>query len=220
MPSRSSFLRGESISVMTTLTEEVIAKKLRRACRPGRIASTDGVAPWPEDAKLRCAAVLMPLAWFADEWHLLFTRRTDAVAHHKGQVSFPGGACDADEATPEATALREADEEIGLRPRDVRLLGRLNDMVTITGYRVTPVAGVIPWPYKFIMSPREVSRVFAVPLSWLARRENWEERMATPKGILRAFPVIIYRPYDGEIVWGATARMTLIFLKVLGFINK
>jgi 8-oxo-dGTP pyrophosphatase MutT (NUDIX family) len=203
-----------------SLTETCITRRLHKTYRPGRITSTDGVAPWPDDAELRCAAVLMPLACIEGEWHLLFTRRTDAVAHHKGQVSFPGGACDADETTPEATALREADEEIGLHPRHVRLLGRLDDMVTITGYRVTPVVGVIPWPYKFIMSPREVSRVFSVPLAWLARRENWEERMATPKGVLRAFPIVIYRPYDGEIVWGATARMTLIFLKVLGLINK
>ncbi|KAF0108004.1 MAG: hypothetical protein FD146_1302 [Anaerolineaceae bacterium] len=202
------------------LTEEVIAGKLRRACRPGRIASTDGVAPLLKGAELRCAAVLMPLACIEGEWYLVFTRRTDAVEHHKGQVSFPGGACDADETTPEATALREADEEIGLRPRDVRLLGQMDDMATITGYRVTPVVGVIPWPYKFILSPREVSRVFAVPLAWLARRGNWEERMATPKGVLRAFPVIIYRPYEGEIVWGATARMTLNFLKVLGLKGK
>jgi 8-oxo-dGTP pyrophosphatase MutT (NUDIX family) len=202
------------------LTEKSIAARLRRSYRPGKITSTDGYTPLFEGVELKCAAVLMPLVWIADEWHLLFTRRTDAVEHHKGQVSFPGGGCDDDEPTPEATALREADEEIGLHPRDVRILGRLNDMVTITRYRVSPVVGVIPWPYKFIMSPREVSRVFAIPLAWLARRENWEERKTTPKGVPRSVPIVIYHPYDGEILWGATARMALNFLEVLGLLQS
>jgi len=78
------------------------------------------------------------------EWHLLFTRRSDSVENHKGQVSFPGGACDGGETTPEETALREAQEEIGIEPRQVRVLGRLNSMLTITSFMVTPVVGVIP----------------------------------------------------------------------------
>jgi 8-oxo-dGTP pyrophosphatase MutT (NUDIX family) len=203
-----------------TLTEEAIEKKLRRAYRPGKIASTDGYIEMYVNVVLTCAAVLMPLVWRDDEWHLLFTRRTDSVYHHKGQVSFPGGACDVGESTPEETALREANEEVGLKPERVRVLGRLNDVLTITHYRVTPVVGVMPWPYPLRPAPREVGRVFTIPLVWISRRENWEERNATPKGIPRSFPVIIYHPYDGEILWGATARMTQNFLKVLGMLNK
>jgi len=197
------------------LTEAVIAKKLQRAYQPGVVASTDGYAALLENETLTCAAVLMPLAWRDGEWHLLFTRRTNDVEHHKGQVSFPGGGCDAQDATPEQTALREAREEIGLEPEDVRLLGRLNEMVTITRYRVTPVVGVIPWPYDFRLSTVEVERVFSIPLTWLAQPANWEAHHFTPEGAPRSFPVISYHLYDGEILWGASARIAQDFLKAL-----
>ena len=154
--------------------------------------------------------------WWMDEWQLVFTRRTETVEQHKGQVSFPGGGCDALESTPEATALREAWEEIGLRPADVRLLGRLTDLITITSYWVTPVVGVIPWPYPLRLEPAEVERVFTIPLLWLADRDNWDEQPFTPDGRQIPFPVIWYHPYDGEVLWGATARITQDFLKILG----
>lgn len=203
-----------------TLTEETITRKLHRTYQPGIIASTDGYAGMYEKVELTCAAVLVPLVCREDGWHLLFTRRTDSVYHHKGQVSFPGGACDEGESTPEETALREANEEIGLRPDHVRVLGRLNATLTITHYRVTPVVGVMPWPYSLRPAPREVGRVFTIPLQWLSQEQNWDVRNATPKGVQRAFPVIIYHPYDGEILWGATARMTHDFLKVIGMLKN
>jgi 8-oxo-dGTP pyrophosphatase MutT (NUDIX family) len=202
------------------LTEDTIARKLHRAYKPNTIASTDGYAEMYANVDLTCAAVLVPLVCKEDGWHLLFTRRTDSVYHHKGQVSFPGGACDKGESTPEETALREANEEIGLKPERVRVLGRLNATITITHYRVTPVVGILPWPYSFRPAPREVGRVFTIPLQWLSNCENWEERNATPKGVPRSFPVIIYHPYDGEILWGATARMTQDFLRVLGMLKN
>jgi len=204
----------------TDLTEATITERLRRAYQPGVIASTDGYAEMYENVRLKCAAVLIPLAWWKDEWHLVFTRRTEGVEHHKGQVSFPGGGCDLDETTPEETALREAREEIGLKPEDVRLLGRLNDVVTITGYRVTLVVGVMPWPYEVRLEPAEVGRVFTIPLLWLAEQKNWEEQPITPDGTPPPFPVVKYHEYDGETLWGASARMTLNFLSVLGLIKK
>jgi 8-oxo-dGTP pyrophosphatase MutT (NUDIX family) len=166
--------------------------------------------------RLKCAAVLIPLAWFQEEWLLLFTRRAETVEHHKGQVSFPGGGCDTGETNPEETALREAQEEIGLDPARVRLLGRLNDVITITHYRVTPVVGVIPWPTPLRLEPREVARVFTMPLSWLAERRNWEEAAFTPQGAPRPFPVVRFHKYNGEVLWGASARIMLNFLAVLG----
>jgi 8-oxo-dGTP pyrophosphatase MutT (NUDIX family) len=141
------------------------------------------------------------------------------VEHHKGQVSFPGGGCEVGEATPEMTALREAWEEIGLNPHDVRLLGRMNDIITITGYRVSPIIGVIPWPYQVRLEPAEVVRLFTIPLLWLADRFNWDEQPVTPDGTLIPFPVVRYRPYDGEILWGVSARITLNLLIVLGLMN-
>ena len=163
---------------------------------------------------------MIPLARLNDEWHLVFTRRTEAVEHHKGQVSFPGGGCEIGESTPEQTALREAEEEIGLNPGNVRLLGRLNDVLTITHFRVTPVVGIISWPFDIQIEPVEVERIFTIPLFWLADPENWYEKNVTPSGVTRSFPVIYYHPYDGEILWGATARMTQNFLEVLGLLNR
>ena len=201
------------------LSEAFIRGCLQQAYQPGVIASTDGYAEMYENVRLKCAAVLIPLVWWREEWHLVFTRRTETVEHHKGQVSFPGGGCDLNETTPEETALREAEEEIGLKMDDICLLGRLNDVVTITGYRVTPVVGVMPWPYEVRLEPAEVGRAFTIPLLWLAERINWDEQFVTPDGSLRQFPVVKYHEYDGEILWGASARMTLNFLSVLGLLN-
>jgi 8-oxo-dGTP pyrophosphatase MutT (NUDIX family) len=151
--------------------------------------------------------------WHTDEWHLLFTRRTDKVESHKGQVSFPGGACDEGETTPEQTALREADEEIGVNPNDVKVLGRLANLITISHFRVTPVVGVVKWPTVFRVGEHEVARVFTIPLGWLSNPSNrWQFEVQGRKRSL-----IAYHPYDGELLWGATARMTVDFLKVLGY---
>ena len=192
------------------LTEEEIAARLREA---QSATSTDGYAQSCASVR-KCAAVLVPLLRQDGEWRLLYTRRTDLVESHKGQVSFPGGACDDGETTPEETALREAEEEIGIRPGDVRLLGRLNPMDTISFYRVTPVVGVIPWPTVFRPAQAEVARVFTMPLTWLADRSNrWEFNLPG-----RNHSVIVYHPFDGELLWGATARMTVEFLEIIGHI--
>ena len=163
--------------------------------------------------RLKCAAVLVPLVWQDHEWHLLYTRRTDTLESHKGQVSFPGGACDDGETTPEQTALREAEEEIGLNPDDVKVLGRLANLITISYFRVTPVVGVVKWPNVFRVGEAEVARVFTIPLGWLANASNrWQFERPESKRAL-----IAYHPYDGELLWGATARMTVDFLNVLGY---
>lgn len=198
-----------------TLTEEHISRRLEESYHPGAIASMDGFAGRIDDGTLKSAAVLIPLVRWQGGWQLVFTRRTDSVEQHKGQVSFPGGGCELGESTPEATALREAGEEIGLEPGEVRLLGRLNDSITITRYRVTPVVGVIPWPYQFRLEPAEVARVFTIPLSWLAERANWDEQPLKLAGMSRPFTVIRYHLYDGELLWGVTARITQDFLKVV-----
>jgi 8-oxo-dGTP pyrophosphatase MutT (NUDIX family) len=202
------------------LTEDFIQNRLKQAYLPGRIASTDGFAETYADVEMRCAAVLIPLVRWQDAWHLVFTRRTDRVEHHKGQVSFPGGGCDQADGTPESTALREAEEEIGLKPSDVAVLGRLDDVVTITRYRVTPVVGVMPWPYELRPEPAVVERVFTIPLLWLTERKNWQEQFALPDGTPRPFPVIRYDLYDGEFLWGVSARITHNFLETLGLIKK
>jgi 8-oxo-dGTP pyrophosphatase MutT (NUDIX family) len=201
------------------LTEEFITEKLRLAYQPGLIASTDGFPDEFQNLELKCAAVLLPLVWQESGWNLVFTRRTEGVEHHKGQVSFPGGGCEPGEADPVQTALREAGEEIGLQPADLRVLGRLNDVLTITHYQVTPVVGVMPWPYPVRLELAEVARVFTIPLSWLADRRNWDEKPVTLASVTQRFSLVTYHPYDGETLWGITARMTLNFLSLLGILN-
>jgi 8-oxo-dGTP pyrophosphatase MutT (NUDIX family) len=194
---------------MIQLTEDEIAARLQQAQGS---ASTDGYAETAAHSdSFRCAAVLMPLLWNDGEWHMLYTRRTEQVESHKGQVSFPGGGRHGGEKTPEETALRETQEETGIQARNVRLLGRLNPMDTISFFRVTPVVGLIPWPTVFRPEQAEVARIFTMPLKWLADRSNrWEFNM-----LGRKHSVIVYHPYDGETLWGATARMTVDFLQIL-----
>ena len=195
------------------LTENDISQRLSAAIQSAGVSS-DGYAELElnDETRLKCAAVLVPLVWQDDEWHLLFTRRTDKVESHKGQVSFPGGACDDGETTPEQTALREAAEEIGIQPVDIKVLGRLANLITISYFRVTPVVGVVRWPTVFRVGEHEVARVFTIPRAWLANESNrWQFEIPG-----RNRSVIAYHPYDGELLWGATARMTVDFLNVLG----
>ncbi|MBM4423974.1 MAG: CoA pyrophosphatase [Chloroflexi bacterium] len=164
----------------------------------------------------RPAAVLVPLYEHNSEWHLLFTRRTDTVDDHKGQVSFPGGRIDPGDESPEDTALREAEEEIGLRRGDVKLIGRLDELLTVTQYHITPVVGVIPFPYEFVINPRECSAVFGVSLKWLADPANVEIRCYQPPTGGPPAEVFYFREVDGHVIWGATARMVRMLLSVLG----
>jgi len=193
-----------------TFSADHIAKLLKNAYDP-RKRNSD-VADTSDD-QLKCAAVLVPLVWQDHEWHLLYTRRTDRVDSHKGQVSFPGGACDEGETSAEQTALREAQEEIGLDPHEIQVLGKLPDMITVSYYLVTPVVGVVKWPTVLRVGEDEVARVFTIPLGWLANGSNrWQfERPEVKRS------VIAYHPFDGELLWGATARMTLDLLNVLGY---
>ncbi len=163
---------------------------------------------------LRPAAVLVPLYRAEAEWHLLFTLRTELVESHKGQVSFPGGRVDPEDADRVATALREAEEEIGLERDDVTVLGVLDELLTVTQYSITPVVGVFPWPYPFRLSTAELSAVFGVPLRWLADPRNLEQRFRDP--IMPGPPVpVYYLHYDNYTIWGATARMLINLIDVL-----
>jgi len=200
---------------MPKLTEAHITQKLLAAEKDPSDARDEMGIPAKPDEFYRCAAVLIPLMLYRDEWLLLFTRRTDRVESHKGQVSFPGGACDEGETTPEQTALRETDEEIGVNPKDVRVLGRMRSLITISDFRVTPVVGVIPYPYAFKTAGYEVARVFTIPLLWLADKNNYWEFYRRNSD--RAF--VAYHPYDGELLWGATGIMTVNFLKVIGLLE-
>jgi len=162
----------------------------------------------------RKAAVLIPLLYDGDRWHLLFIRRTELVQDHKGQVSFPGGAFEPDDPNLEATAVRETWEEVGIPPHEINLLGKMPAFSSVSGFAITPVVGQIPWPYSLKLETAEVSRAFTIPIEWLANPANWSEKPYT-RSSGRQEKVIFFNLYDGELLWGITARITLDFLKLL-----
>ncbi|PLX84270.1 MAG: CoA pyrophosphatase [Desulfuromonas sp.] len=162
---------------------------------------------------LRPAAVLMPLFVKGGEGWVLLTRRTEDLPHHRGEIAFPGGASHDEDGDLEQTALRETEEEMGIRPADVTLLGRLDDIVSVHDYRVTPYVGTIPHPYPFQVNSAEVAEVIQAPLAVLSdpgrwRREDWRHRG-------RCHPVH-FCTVDEHEVWGLTAAILLQFLQRLG----
>lgn len=160
------------------------------------------------------AAVLVPLCAAPAGDAVLFLKRAEAPDVHGGQFAFPGGKCDATDPDEVGTALREAWEEVGIRPEDVRLLGRLDPLLTVTGFHITPVVGRIPWPYDLVLNPAEVDRVLEVPLKDLLtpgfiRHES--HRLSDGRELS------LYRFEVGEdTIWGATARITRQLVSLLG----
>lgn len=164
------------------------------------------------------ASVLIPLFHSDGEWQVLFIRRvTNERDRHSGQVAFPGGRQDPDDADPLATALREAREEIGLEESRVEIIHVLPEYLTSSSYVVTPVIGIVPWPYEYKAQPSEVDRIFSIPLRWLADQSNVELRDREVSRAKRsaALKVVFYKQYDSEVLWGASARMTISLLKSL-----
>jgi 8-oxo-dGTP pyrophosphatase MutT (NUDIX family) len=158
------------------------------------------------------AAVLILLYPKDGEDRVLLTVRTDLVEHHKGQISFPGGAADATDLNPEATALRETFEEVGIPPSDVEVLGRLDDVRTVSSYRVTPVVGALDEaPQGFTPSPFEVAEVLEIPITHLLNPANYIEERRERGGEIHIAPSY---EYDGYRVWGVTARMLAGFLRL------
>lgn len=159
------------------------------------------------------AAVLVPLVQRDGIHTVLLTERTAHLADHAGQVAFPGGRAQAGDADPIATALRETQEEIGLPSDCITVIGRLDTYVTITGYEVTPVVGLLNAPYKARAEPNEVAAIFEVPLSLVIDRANYERQSREVEGLTRNFFVL---PFPGHCIWGATAAMLMNLAEVLG----
>lgn len=196
------------------LDRGVIAGRLQSGRASGRpVREPPGVAR----REPRPAAVLVPVFRHREAWHLLFIRRTEYPRdHHSGQVAFPGGRREPGDADAAATALREAQEEIGLDSRQVVVLGELRPLDTVVSdYLVTPVVGEIPWPLALKPDPNEVARVFGIPLAWLGDAAN--RRVATwpAPDHHEAREVIFYDEFDRELLWGVSARITVDFLAVL-----
>jgi 8-oxo-dGTP pyrophosphatase MutT (NUDIX family) len=160
----------------------------------------------PQGALLRRSAVLIPLFKAASEYRILFTKRTDRVETHKGQISFPGGRVEEEDGSPLETALREADEEIGLSRKDVTVLGQMDDARTVSSnYIVYPFVGLIPYPYDFKTSVEEVKELLEVPFQvFLSGNSAGESYPVVYEGVTHQ--TLAYR-YQGEVIWGATARI-------------
>ena len=167
----------------------------------------------PPEPPLKPAAVLVPIVEHADALTVLLTKRTDHLADHAGQISFPGGRIEPEDADPEQAALREAREEVGLPSDRVELIGRLDIYRTRTGFEVVPVVGLVRPPLDDLKpDPYEVAEVFEVPLSFILDPVNHELHSRELRGAKRTFYVL---PYQGRHIWGATAGMLVNLAQVL-----
>ncbi len=165
-------------------------------------------------SQARRSAVLVPLRKTdgACGLEVILTRRSDDLDHHAGQVAFPGGMIDGGDASPRAAALREAEEELGIPPERVEIVGRLDDMLTITNFHIVQVVGMVPTDLELVANPREVARVFTLPLSVMLERERWQEQVHHWQG---NEVTSWHLPHDGEDIWGATATMLRGFAQLL-----
>ncbi len=155
--------------------------------------------------ELRRAAVLLPLHEQRGEPYVLFTQRTETVETHKGQISFPGGAVDPGDADVQSTALRETEEEMGIPPTQIEVLGVLDDLpTTVSKFVVAPVIGIIPYPFLFRINSAEIAEVLTVPLRVFRDPSHLRVERREREG--RTFDAYVYR-YDKHEIWGVTARI-------------
>ena len=176
------------------------------------LAARERVVLAPEGRTV--AAVLVPLLAIEGEPSILFTRRAVGLPHHQGQVAFPGGRHHpGEDADLAATALREAQEEIGLAQERAELLGRLPEYVTVTGYRVTPVVALVSPPLDLRPDPFEVAEIFEVPLAFLLDPANHLRNTVLQEGKRRRYYAMPFREY---YIWGATAGM---LMNLYGFLR-
>lgn len=166
----------------------------------------------PPSSALRPAAVLVPLIDRREGMSVLLTQRTAHLSAHAGQISFPGGRMEEEDADAVATALRETDEEVGLTRDLVDVIGRLDTYVTGTGFEITPIVGIVTPPYTLTIDPYEVAEAFEVPLSYILDRRNHNRQERESAGRVRVFHVL---PYQGRNIWGATAGMLVNLAEVL-----
>ncbi len=164
------------------------------------------------------SAVLIPLYKKDGKYHIIFIKRTQKVKVHKGQISFPGGMRDKGDNTLLDTALREAEEEIGLHREDAIILGELDDEITTTSnYIVTPFIALIPWPYNLTPNKMEVAKIIGVPITSLLEKNSRKPDTETLNG--KKVDSFVYY-YQRTKIWGATARILKKLLEMIERINN
>ena len=164
------------------------------------------------DVQSRKAAVIIPLFFKDQEPHILFTKRTDKVEHHKGQISFPGGMEDKTDSDLMQTALRETWEEMGIKTEDITILGRTDNFLTNTNFMVTPYVGYFPYPYPYIVNEDEISSILEVPLNHLLNPDIFKIEKWTRNDVL--WDVHFY-DFNGENIWGVTGFLLSNFLSIV-----
>ncbi len=158
------------------------------------------------------AAVLLPLVYENNAWHLLFIRRAVHEAdRHSGQVAFPGGRIEPEDMSPMHGALRETEEEVGIKTELISIIGELPALNTGTNYLVYPFVGYVSWPTPLILDKTEVAHTFTIPYDWLKNKDNYQYR--TYKS--NHYQSIFFKPYGGETLWGASAKMTLTLVEAI-----
>lgn len=187
---------------------EAIRSRLKAAGAPSSDFDLNPEIILPAGRSTRPASVLIAVTDWGDDPHVLLTKRSSALKHHPGQIAFPGGKQDDTDASIEAAALREAEEEIGL-PRDaVSVLGTMPCHETVTGFTVTPVVGIVSEPFEIRPEPGEVDEVFSVPLRFLLNVDHFSQQSRRWRGQRRYYFTVPFGPY---YIWGATARMLRAF---------
>lgn len=168
------------------------------------VIAADIIAKRQAAGKITRAAVLIPLLLKEDGLSVLLTQRTNHLRDHAGQISFPGGRMDPQDLSPDDTALRESQEEIGLDPTRVEIVGYLPEYLTVSGYSVTPVVGLVQPQAEYVLDAFEVADVFEVPLRFLLDPANHQVRLwQSEQGGRRFYSM----PYENRFIWGATAGM-------------
>ena len=193
---------------------ELIVERLAKCPPLEELFTADDLEKQNEASRqaLKPAAVLLLVVNHVEAPTVLLTQRTTHLSAHAGQIAFPGGSVDAGDNTPEGTALREAQEEVGITPDRIEILGRLPEYRTSTGFAVTPVVGWAEPPLTYRPDPHEVADVFEVPLGFLLDVRNHRYESAFFRGRMRHYWAM---PYGERFIWGATAGMIVTFQRLM-----